>query len=100
MTVYQNFENKLIKLKQEDRTLWLSPGARSYVHMYINAVAGSVMLCLQRDLYNIIFKMKHILYIASGSTPPKEKFWIFTCTSMTYDLNLLKPSGNFTYRQV
>jgi hypothetical protein len=34
--------------------------------MYINAVADSVMLYLQHDFYNIIFKMKHKLHIASG----------------------------------
>jgi hypothetical protein len=38
--------------------------------MYINAVANIVMLCLQHDFYNIIFKMKRKLYIASGSAPP------------------------------
>jgi hypothetical protein len=71
-------KNKLIKLKkQEDRTLWLSHGTCSYIRMYINAVAGSVKLCLQHDFYNIIFKIKHKLYIASGSAPPpppEEKF--------------------------
>jgi hypothetical protein len=46
--------------------------------MYTNAVAGSVMLCLQHDFYNIIFNIKHKLYIASGSAPPspKEKSWV------------------------
>jgi hypothetical protein len=38
--------------------------------MYIQAVAGSVMLCLQHGFYNIIFKIKHKLHIASGSAPP------------------------------
>jgi hypothetical protein len=37
--------------------------------MYINAVANSVVLCLQRDFYNITFKIKPELYIASGSAP-------------------------------
>jgi hypothetical protein len=46
--------------------------------MYINAVAGSVMLCLQHGFYNIIFKIEHKLCIASGSAlpsppPPKRK---------------------------
>jgi hypothetical protein len=45
----------------------LSHRTCSYVRMYINAVAGSVMLCLQHDSYNMIFKIKHKLYIASGS---------------------------------
>jgi hypothetical protein len=38
--------------------------------MYIPAVAGNVMLCLQHDFYNIIFKIKHKLYIDSGSASP------------------------------
>jgi hypothetical protein len=46
-----------------------------FVGMYINAVADSVMLYLH-DCYNIIFKIKHKLYIASGSAPTKEKFWV------------------------
>jgi hypothetical protein len=37
--------------------------------MYINAVADSVMLCLLQDFYNIIFKIKHKLYVTSGSAP-------------------------------
>jgi hypothetical protein len=65
-------KNKLIKLKkQEDRTLWLSHGTCSYIRMYTNAVANSVMLCLQRDFYNTIFNIKHKLHVSSGSaTPP------------------------------
>jgi hypothetical protein len=63
-------KNKLIKLKEtEDRTLWLSHGTCSYIRMYIHAVADSVMLCLQHDFYNIIFKIEHKLYTASWSTP-------------------------------
>jgi hypothetical protein len=46
--------------------------------MYISAVANSVMLQLYlwNDFYNIIFKMKHKLYTASGTKhppPPPEK---------------------------
>jgi hypothetical protein len=41
--------------------------------MYINAVAGSVILYSQHDFYNIIFKIKHKLYIASGSDPPPQE---------------------------
>jgi hypothetical protein len=37
--------------------------------MYINAVAKSVILHLQHDFYNTIFKITHKLYIASGSAP-------------------------------
>jgi hypothetical protein len=42
----------------------------SHIHMYINAVAKSVMLYLRHDFYNIIFNIKYKLYIASGSVPP------------------------------
>jgi hypothetical protein len=38
--------------------------------MYINAAAGSVMLCLQHGFYNVIFKIEHKFYVASGSAPP------------------------------
>jgi hypothetical protein len=63
-------KNKLIKLKkQEDRTLWLSHGTCSYIRVYMNAVADSVMLCLQHDFYNIIFKIKHKFYTAQVSAP-------------------------------
>jgi hypothetical protein len=41
--------------------------------MYINEVADSVMLYLQHDFYNIIFKMEHKLDIALGSAPPPPK---------------------------
>jgi hypothetical protein len=40
--------------------------------MYIDAVAGSVMLYLQHDFYNITFKIEHKLYTASGSDPPPQ----------------------------
>jgi hypothetical protein len=43
--------------------------------MYVNAVADSVMLqlYLRHDFYNVIFKIKHKLYIASGSAPQRGK---------------------------
>jgi hypothetical protein len=46
--------------------------------MYINVVADSVILYLQHDFYNIIFKIKHKLYIATESAltslpPPQGK---------------------------
>jgi hypothetical protein len=47
--------------------LWLSQG--TCIWMYIDAVANSVLLYLRHDFYNIIFKIKHKLYIASGSGP-------------------------------
>jgi hypothetical protein len=48
----------------------LSHGTCSYIRMYINAVAGSVMLYLQHDFRNIRFKIEHNLYMASGPAPP------------------------------
>jgi hypothetical protein len=54
----------------------LSHGTCSYICMYINAVADSVMLYLQHEFYNIIFKITHKLYIASRSAappPPRKK---------------------------
>jgi hypothetical protein len=42
--------------------------------VYINAAAKSAMLYIRHDFYNIIFKIKHKLYIASRSAPsPKKK---------------------------
>jgi hypothetical protein len=63
---------KINKLKKEHKTLWLSHGTRSYIRMCINAVAGSVMLYL-RDFYNIIFKIKHKLYMATQAAPPPQR---------------------------
>jgi hypothetical protein len=45
----------------------------SYICLYINAVAGSVMLYLQHDFYNIIFKIKQIIYSLRLSPPPPNK---------------------------
>jgi hypothetical protein len=61
-------KNKLIKLKKQDGTLWLGHGTCSYISVYINAVAESVILCSQHEFCNIIFKIKH-LFIASAPTP-------------------------------
>jgi hypothetical protein len=45
------------------------------------------MLCLRHDFYNIIFKIKNKLYIASGTAPPpppgpNEKFLVLTCSTV------------------
>jgi len=50
--------------------------------MFMNAVEISVMLqlYLQHECYNIIFKIKHKLYIASGPLPPVK---ISGCTPVT-----------------
>jgi hypothetical protein len=63
-------KNKLIKLKKlEDRTQWLIHGTCSYIRMYINAVADSVMLYLRHDFYNIVLKSNKN-YIYPQVTPP------------------------------
>jgi hypothetical protein len=62
-------------------TMRLSDGPCSYICMYINAAADSVMLYLRHDFYNKTFKIKHKLYVASGSDPlpsPGQKFWVRT----------------------
>jgi hypothetical protein len=62
-----------MKLSKEDwDTVIVSHGICSYICMYINAVADSVMLqlYLRHGFYNIIFKIKQTIYIASGSAPP------------------------------
>jgi hypothetical protein len=51
----------------------MSHGTCSYIRMYINTVADSVMLYLQHDFYNIIFKIKHESYIATGLAPPPPR---------------------------
>jgi hypothetical protein len=61
--------------KQEDTTLWLSYGTCSYILMYINAIARGVMLYLQHDFYNTVYKIKHKSHIVweSPPTPPQGK---------------------------
>jgi len=45
------------------------------VYMFINAVANNIMLYLYLwcELHNIVFRIKHKLYIASESVPPHWK---------------------------
>jgi hypothetical protein len=50
----------------------LSHETCSYIRTYINAVSECVIMYLQRDFYNIIFKIKHKLYVASWSAPPPQ----------------------------
>ena len=52
------------------QTISVSHGTCSYICAYSNAVANSVMLQLQHDFYNTIYKIEHELYTASGSAPP------------------------------
>ena len=49
----------------------MSPGTSSYISMYTNAVANSfrVQLYSEHEFYDIIFKIKRRLYIASGPAP-------------------------------
>jgi hypothetical protein len=58
----------------------MSRGTCSYICMYINAVVDSVMLYLWHDFYNIIFKIKQIIYSLRVSLPPppNENFWLRT----------------------
>jgi hypothetical protein len=57
--------------------------------MYTNAVADGVMLCLQHDFYNIIFKIKHKLCTESGSAAAVKilgaHLTVNTCTAARYD---------------
>jgi hypothetical protein len=65
----------------------VSHGTCRFTHMYVNVVANSVMLYLQNDFCNIIFKIKDKLYITSGSAPPppNEKFLVRTCVRQRYE---------------
>ena len=49
----------------------MSHGTGTYARVYINAVAGSVMLYLH-DFYNVIFKVKQIIYSLRVSAPPMK----------------------------
>jgi hypothetical protein len=42
------------------------------------------MLCLRHDFYNIIFKIKQIIYSlrVSPPPPPKAKLWVRTCAAL------------------
>jgi hypothetical protein len=100
-------KNKLMELKKEqgDRTLWLSHGTCSYIRMYINAVADSVMLYLQRHFYNIIFKIKQIMCSFRVSPPPpthpypSEKIWVLACMILSSSHLLIGlASGLFYFR--
>jgi hypothetical protein len=58
------------------------------------------MLCLQHGFYNIIFKIKHKLYIASEVSPsppppPKGHFWVRICTQLccAHDLHVGSTGG-------
>jgi hypothetical protein len=68
----------------------LSDGTCRYIRMCINTVADSAMLYLRHDFYNIIFKIKHKLHIASGlapSPPPPRPRKNFGCAPV-WDVRL------------
>jgi hypothetical protein len=80
----------------------LSNGICAHICMYINAVASSVMfqLYLRHDFYNIISKIKHKLYITSGSSPPpppNEKFWVCTCLTASRSAGCLSSSVTYSF---
>ena len=57
-------------------------GTCSYIYVYINVIANSVMLQLYvLYIFNIIFKIKQIVYsLRVGPFPPlNEKLWVRTC---------------------
>ena len=56
---------------------------------------------------NTVFQVKHKLYIASGSAPPNEKFWVRTGNGPWYNadgdralLDIDKRHPRVTYQQV
>jgi hypothetical protein len=59
---------------------------RSYIYMFINAVAKSVMLwlCLWYDFYNIAFKIKHKLRVASRSVLLQNKSLCVRASSLCF----------------
>jgi hypothetical protein len=89
-------KNKLVKLKkkQGDRTLWLSHGTCSYIRVYINAAADSVMLCLQHDFCNIIFKIEHKLCIAPGWAPQGKILGAYFSTGSSNHIRVRVTGGS------
>jgi len=47
------------------------------VHLYVNAFAA-LQYIYTYNFYNMILKIKHKLYMASGSAPPQRKNAEFT----------------------
>jgi hypothetical protein len=57
----------------------LSHGTCSYIRMYINTVADSVMVCLRHDFCNMMFQNQTQIIDSLRVTPlPKENFWVRT----------------------
>jgi hypothetical protein len=59
---------------------------RSYIYMFINAVANGVMLwlCLWYDFYNIVFKIKRKLRVASRSVLIQNKNFCVRAWSLCF----------------
>ena len=53
-----------------------------------------LQVCLWHDFYNIVFTLKHNLYIASGSAPSTKIFWVHT-RSVIWLKNLWKIRQNY-----
>jgi hypothetical protein len=73
---------------QKDRTLVPRHGTCSYIFIYNNAVANSVMLLMTWFLH-IHFKIKHKLYIASGSVPKPPPQWKILVAHLTGIIHML-----------
>jgi hypothetical protein len=80
-------------------TLWLSHGTCSYIRMYINEFAGSVMLHLQHDFYSIIFKIKNKLYITLEPTPRLKKNSGCTLAPLHLNVSVLEYRLSFYYNR-
>jgi hypothetical protein len=70
--VHYNFEKEWIKFKKTQDLDTVIESWNMLLYLFVSAVADSVMLCLQHDFYDIIFKIKHNFYVASGSVPPPQ----------------------------
>jgi hypothetical protein len=95
--LHWNFEKKIKKKdKKTGHCDWVTEHLVIFVCMYIKAVAGSVMLCLQHDYYNIVFKIKHKLYIVSGSAPPPPRRKILAAHLIQDNFRFLAHTSSYT----
>jgi hypothetical protein len=63
-------------------------GTHTYICVYISAVGNRAMLqkYVRRDFYNIIFKVKPIIYslrVSTSPPPPSENLWVRSCDVVT-----------------
>jgi hypothetical protein len=68
----------------------LSDGTCSYIRMYINAAANSVVWYLQHDFCNLIFKIRHKFYSLRVSPPPPSPRKISVLTPEVQSVLLLR----------